>query len=54
VRGIDVAHVDGLLRKRATAKAAKDYAASDAARAELTKLGIEVRDTPDGAEWTIA
>jgi cysteinyl-tRNA synthetase len=39
-----------LLERRAAARAAKDFAASDALRDELAAMGIEVRDTPDGQE----
>jgi len=37
-----------LLERRAAARAARDFAASDALRDELAGLGVEVRDTPDG------
>lgn len=37
-----------LLERRAAARSARDYAASDALRKELGALGVEVRDTPDG------
>ncbi|MCQ2119846.1 MAG: hypothetical protein MJY84_07980, partial [Bacteroidales bacterium] len=54
-KGKDV--VSGLmemvLEDRAKAKAAKDWAASDAIRDRLKALGISVKDTKDGAEWTI-
>jgi len=42
-----------VLEDRAKAKAAKDWAASDAIRDHLKALGITVKDTKDGAEWTI-
>lgn len=42
-----------VLEERAKAKAAKDWAASDAIRDHLKDLGITVKDTKDGAEWTI-
>ncbi|HEY7333131.1 MAG TPA: cysteine--tRNA ligase [Candidatus Limnocylindria bacterium] len=42
-----------LLERRAAARAARDFATSDALRAELSALGVEVRDTPDGQAWTI-
>ena len=42
-----------VLADRAKAKAAKDWAASDAIRDQLKALGITVKDTKDGAEWTI-
>ncbi len=37
-----------LLERRAAARAASDYAASDALRGELAAMGVEVRDTPQG------
>ncbi len=37
-----------LLERRAAARGARDFATSDALRAELRALGVEVRDTPDG------
>ena len=37
-----------LLERRAAARKARDFAASDALRDELAALGVEVRDTPDG------
>ncbi len=49
--------IDGLmqmvLEQRKAAKAAKDWATSDKIRDELKALGITVKDTKDGAEWTI-
>jgi len=37
-----------LLERRAAARAARDWAASDALRDELAALGVEVRDTREG------
>jgi len=37
-----------LLDRRAAARAARDFATSDALRDELAAMGVEVRDTPDG------
>ena len=49
--------IDGLmqmvLEQRAAAKAAKDWATSDHIRDALKALGIQVKDTKDGAEWTL-
>ena len=42
-----------LLRERQEARAATDFARSDAARDELAALGVEVRDTPEGPVWDI-
>lgn len=52
-RGLDMNKVAGLLRERQEARAAKDFARSDAARDELAALGVEVRDTPEGPVWDI-
>lgn len=43
--------VEALLRERNEARAARDYARSDAIRDELAEMGIEVMDTADGARW---
>ncbi len=45
--------MDMVLEQRAAAKAAKDWAASDHIRDSLKALGIQVKDTKDGPEWTI-
>jgi cysteinyl-tRNA synthetase len=42
-----------LLERRASARAARDFATSDALRDELAALGVEVRDTPGGQETTV-
>ena len=47
------AAVDMLLELRAKAKAAKDWATSDAIRDRLAELGFEVKDTKDGATWRL-
>ena len=41
-----------LLDARAAARAAKDFAASDRLRDALTGLGVSVKDTPRGQEWS--
>ena len=53
-RRIDLSAVEALLEKRATARNNKDFTASDALRAELAALGVEVRDTPEGQVWDVA
>ncbi len=45
--------MDMVLEQRAAAKAAKDWAVSDHIRDSLKALGIQVKDTKDGPEWTI-
>ncbi len=42
-----------LLARRAAARAARDFATSDALREELAAMGVEVRDTPEGQVTTI-
>jgi hypothetical protein len=46
--------VEAALAARVVARSEKAFAVSDAIRDGLTAAGIEVRDTPDGAEWLIA
>ena len=49
--------IDGLvnmvLEQRKAAKAAKDWATSDRIRDDLKALGIQIKDTKDGTEWTM-
>ena len=42
-----------ILDIRAEAKKNKDFATADAIRDKLNNLGITVKDTPQGAEWTM-
>jgi cysteinyl-tRNA synthetase len=41
------------LQRRADARSAKDWATADAVRDRLAEAGIEVTDTPDGAQWAL-
>ena len=43
--------VEALLEARAEARAAKDWPAADQIRAELTALGVDVLDGPQGVTW---
>ena len=45
--------IEDLIARRVAARAAKDFAAADALRAELTSLDVEVMDNPTGATWRI-
>jgi cysteinyl-tRNA synthetase len=49
--GLDSGSVDDLLAARDAARAARDWAASDAIRDDLASIGIVVEDTPDGSRW---
>ena len=51
--GVIAGLMDMVLESRAAAKAAKDWTTSDHIRDSLKKLGIVVKDTKDGAEWTL-
>ena len=51
---IDMDAVNALLAKRAEARAAKDFAASDTLRDELAALGVDVKDTPAGQVWDVS
>lgn len=48
---------DGLVRlaleQRQAARARKDYAAADTLRDQLTALGVQVEDTPQGPRWEL-
>ncbi|MCA1711897.1 MAG: cysteine--tRNA ligase [Actinobacteria bacterium] len=43
--------VEDLIRRRADARAARDFAAADAIRDQLTAVGVVVEDRPGGARW---
>jgi cysteinyl-tRNA synthetase len=47
------AGADALLARRAEARAARDFTTADALRDELARLGVEVRDTPQGQETSV-
>ncbi len=45
--------VEALIERRAAARAARDFATSDALRDKLAEAGVEVRDSADGAQWSL-
>lgn len=51
---IDPAWVQERLDQRQAARAARDFAAADAIRDELSARGIAIEDGPDGARWKVA
>ena len=45
--------IEEMIEKRREAKAAKDYATADAIRAQLTAMGVDIIDTPQGTKYTV-
>ncbi|MGQ0573684.1 MAG: CysS/YqeB C-terminal domain-containing protein [Pseudonocardia sp.] len=45
--------VEALLNERAAARAARDFARADELRDRLAAAGVEVRDSPAGAQWSL-
>ena len=43
--------IKDLIAKRDAARTAKDWSQSDSIREELTEMGIEIQDTPEGTKW---
>jgi cysteinyl-tRNA synthetase len=52
-RGIDPALVEARIAERTEARRAKDFARSDAVRAELAAMGVAVLDGPAGTTWKV-
>jgi cysteinyl-tRNA synthetase len=45
--------IEEKLRQRTAARQDKDFARADQIRAELTALGVDVADSPDGSTWIV-
>jgi len=52
-RGIDPAAVELRIAERSAARAARDFARSDAIRDELLALGVALMDGPQGTSWKV-
>ncbi len=50
-RAVNAADIDALIRQRKEARAARDFAAADQIRDELTELGVVIEDGADGTRW---
>ena len=47
----EIARIESLIEARTEAKKRKDFAAADAIREELTAMGVQLMDTPQGTVW---
>jgi len=47
----EITKIEGLIKQRNEARAAKDWPAADAARNALTQMGIVLEDGPNGTTW---
>lgn len=47
----EVADIERLIQARLDARQSKDWAAADAARDQLTAMGIVLEDGPEGTRW---
>jgi len=52
-RGIDPVLVEARIAERTAARSAKDFARSDAVRAELAAMGVALMDGPSGTTWKV-
>ena len=50
---LDVSRVERLIEDRRRARAEKNFRRADEIRAELTALGVELHDSPEGTEWRV-
>ena len=50
----DAAQIEALIEQRAQAKRARDFATADRIRAELSALGVELKDSAAGTTWVRA
>ena len=48
------ADIEALIEKRQAARKAKDFKTADAIRDQLAGMGITLKDTPQGVQWTRA
>jgi cysteinyl-tRNA synthetase len=53
LRSLDAKAIDGKVRARTDARAAKDFAKADALRQELAAMGVEVLDAGNESSWRI-
>ena len=47
------AKIEEMISRRLEAKRARDFATADSIRCELSAMGVDIVDTPDGTKYTI-
>ena len=52
--GLNVQDIEQRIQARAAAKKARDFATADAIRSELSRMGVELKDSPQGTTWVRA
>jgi cysteinyl-tRNA synthetase len=52
-RNLSPQTIEEKLHQRTLARQAKDFARADALRGELSALGVDVADSPEGSTWTV-
>ncbi|MGB1700873.1 MAG: CysS/YqeB C-terminal domain-containing protein [Nannocystaceae bacterium] len=51
--GLDIPRVEQLMLERAEARQSKNFDRADEIRDELSRLQVKIRDTGDGAQWSL-
>jgi cysteinyl-tRNA synthetase len=49
---LDIATIESLIEARLDARSNKNWSRADELRDELSAMGIEIKDGPDGTTWT--
>jgi len=52
-RRLTAGAIEAKLAERASARQAKDFARADQIRSELSALGVEIADSPEGSTWSV-
>ena len=52
-RNLSESDIEALISQRLAARKNKDFAKADAVRKQLTDMGLELKDRPDGTDWDV-